>query len=49
MWLVSSFTPFNPGLPLAINGSVSAVPEPLTLMGAGAAITLGGVFKRRRG
>jgi hypothetical protein len=45
--IVSTFTPFVPGVPLAIEGSVSAVPEPLTLMGAGVAIVLGGAFKRK--
>jgi hypothetical protein len=47
--IVSSYTPFNPGTPLAVNGSVTAVPEPLTLLGAGTAIALGGIFKRRQG
>ena len=46
---VSSYVPFNPGLPLSVSGSVSQVPEPLTLLGAGTAIALGGLFKRRRG
>ncbi|MFN5514385.1 MAG: PEP-CTERM sorting domain-containing protein [Cyanobacteriota bacterium] len=45
--VVSSFTPFSSGAPAVITGSVTAVPEPLTLVGAGAAITLGGLFKRR--
>jgi hypothetical protein len=30
-----------------VTGSVTAIPEPLTLLGAGAAITLGSLFKRR--
>ena len=46
--VVSTFTPFDPGVSLANEGSVSAVPEHLTLMGAGAAIAFGGAFKRRR-
>lgn len=45
--VVSSFTPFSSGAPAAITGSVTAIPEPLTLLGAGAAITLGSLFKRR--
>ncbi|MFN5513959.1 MAG: PEP-CTERM sorting domain-containing protein [Cyanobacteriota bacterium] len=47
--VVSSFTPFSSGAPVTITGAVTAtaVPEPLTLLGAGAAITLGGFFKRR--
>ncbi|MEB3161229.1 MAG: PEP-CTERM sorting domain-containing protein [Synechocystis sp.] len=47
--VVSSFTPFSSGVPVEITGSVTAVPEPLTLLGAGTAIALGGLFKRRRG
>jgi len=45
--VVSSFTPFNSGVPVEITGSVTAVPEPLTLLGASTAIALGSLFKRR--
>jgi hypothetical protein len=45
--VVSSFTPFSSGAPVEITGSVTAVPEPLTLLGAGTAIALGSAFKRR--
>jgi hypothetical protein len=47
--IASSFTPFNSSVPGEITGSVTAVPEPLTLLGASTAIALGGLFKRRRG
>lgn len=33
--ILSSFTPFVSGTPAAITGSVSAVPEPFTLLGVG--------------
>lgn len=45
--VVSSFTPFDSGVPVEITGSVTAVPEPLTLLGAGTAIAIGGAFKRK--
>ena len=44
---VSVFVTSSDPYPLAIEGSVSAVPEPLTLMGAGAAIAFGAAFKRK--
>ncbi|MFM1842162.1 MAG: hypothetical protein RLZZ490_898 [Cyanobacteriota bacterium] len=44
---VSSFTPFDGAIPLEITGSTTAVPEPLTLLGAATAIALGSTFKRK--
>lgn len=46
--VVSSFTPFDSGVPVEITGSVTAVPEPLTLLGAATAIAFGTSFKRKR-
>jgi hypothetical protein len=44
---VSSFTPFLPGNPLAISGSLSQVPGPLPILGAGTALAWSRQLKRR--